>query len=334
MTLTSKPNLPPWLLAQWQQWQQLQNRLGHAYLFSGPKGIAIERFTELVAQTIFCESRSACGHCSGCHLFATRQHPDFYHLSVLEDKKEISVEQVRGLISQLNEMAHQGGYKVAWVECPEHLNKAAFNAILKSLEEPAKQTLFLLTTHQAVFLPATIISRCQKLNFTMPSLDSAQAWLQHALPQADQALLTRALRLNWGAPIDAKNWIEASKFEQDSEWKTTVKQIQAGQKSVRQVVDVWLKWPQPEQVFDFFYLWTVSALRAGFYKQSTPYTAVQKQNWLRFQQACLKAKQNWQRNANKQLVLEALCLEWLQIQQLQAPLESVFADENTKGKLA
>ena len=326
--------LPVWLEPQWQKWQQLQNRLGHAYLLSGAKGIGLESFVELAAQTIFCETRNACGHCSGCHLLATRQHPDFYHLTVLEDKKEISVEQVRGLIGKLNETAHQGGFKIAWVECPERLNKSAFNAILKSLEEPAEQTLFMLTTHQAASLPATIISRCQKLSFAAPTLDVAQDWLQHALPQADQALLTRALRLNWGAPMDAKNWIEASKFEQDSEWKTTVKQLQAGQKTVSQVVELWLKWSQPDQVFDFFYLWTVSALRAAFYKEGSHYSEAQKQNWLRFQQACLKAKQSWRGNANKQLVLEALCLEWLQIQQSQTPLESVFADENRKGKLA
>ena len=326
--------LQPWLEPQWQKWQQLQNRLGHAYLFSGPKGIGLESFVELASQTLFCDTRNACGHCAGCHLLATRQHPDFYHLTVLEDKKEISVDQVRGLINKLNETSHQGGYKVAWVEGPEHLNKSAFNALLKSLEEPAERTLFMLTTHQVGSLPATIVSRCQKLSFTAPSLQIAQDWLHEQLPQADQALLKRALRLNWGAPIDAKNWIETSKFEQDSDWKAAVKQLQSGQKTVSQVVEQWVKWSQPEQVFDFFYLWSVSALRTAFYQENTHYTDAQKQNWLRFQQACLKAKSNWRGNANKQLVLEALCLEWLQIQQSQTPLESVFADENRKGKLA
>ena len=227
--------LQPWLEPQWQQWQKLQSRLGHAYLFSGPQGIGLESFVELAAQTIFCESDNACGQCSGCHLFTTRQHPDFYHLSVLEDKKEISVDQVRALINKLNETSHQGGYKVAWIEGPEHLNQSAFNALLKSLEEPAKQTLFMLTTHQVGSLPATIISRCQKLTFTAPDLQNAQAWLQQQLPQADQALLKRALRLNWGAPLDAKIWIENNLFEQESEWREAVKQLLSGQKTVSQI---------------------------------------------------------------------------------------------------
>lgn len=327
-------NLYPWLQPQWQQWQQLQSRLGHAYLFSGPKGIGLESFVELAALSILCDTGNGCGQCSGCHLMATHQHPDFYHLKVLEDKKEISVDQVRGLINKLNETSHQGGYKIAWVEGPEFLNQSAFNALLKSLEEPAQQTLFMLTTNKIGSLPATIISRCQKLSFTAPTLETAQAWLHQESPQADQALLKRALRLNWGAPVDAKNWIDASLFEQDAEWKACLKQMQSNQKTVSQVVEIWLKWSQPEDVFDYFYLWTVSALRAAFYQEGSQYSEVQKQNWLRFQQACLKAKKSWRGNANKQLVLEALCLEWLQIQQSQTPLESVFADENMRGKLA
>ncbi len=326
--------LYPWLEAQWQQWQQLQSRLGHAYLFAGPKGIGMEQFVKQAAVSIFCDTRNACGNCSGCHLFQTGQHPDFYHLKVLEDKKEISVDQVRDLIHKLNETAHQGGYKVAWVEGPELLNQSAFNALLKTLEEPAEQTLFMLTSHQIGALPATIVSRCQKLSFTAPPLESAQQWLEQQNLPADQALIKRALRLNWGAPVDAKSWIEQGLFEQDAEWKNSLKQMQSGQKSVTQVVEAWLKWQQPEQVFDYFYLWSVSAVRAAFYKQGSEYSDLQKQNWLRFQQACLKAKSSWRGNANKQLVLEALCLEWLQIQQSQTPLESVFAEENRKGKLA
>lgn len=333
MSLSLQPPLT-WLEPQWKQWQQLRSRLGHAYLFAGPKGIGLELFVLLAAQTIFCETGSACENCSGCHLLATDQHPDFYHLGVLEDKKEISVDQVRGLINKLNETSHQGGYKIAWIEGPEHLNQSAFNALLKSLEEPAGQTLFMLTTHQVGSLPATIVSRCQKLNFIAPDLQNAQAWLQQQLPQADQALLKRALRLNWGAPIDAKNWIENSLFEQDNEWKSAVKQLLSGQKTVSQVVEKWLKWSQPEEVFNYFYLWTVTALRTAIYQESAQYSDAQKQNWLRFQQACLQAKRSWNGNANKQLVLEGLCLEWLQIQQSQTPLESVFTDDKIRGKLA
>jgi DNA polymerase-3 subunit delta' len=319
---------------QWQRWQQLQDRLGHAYLFSGPKGIGIEKFVLQAAQQLLCERHAACGECAGCHLLTTQQHPDFFHLTRLEDKKEIGVDQIRELIYKLNETSHQGGFKVAWVEGPEHLNASAFNALLKTLEEPAAKTLFMLSTHQFGRLPATLVSRCQKLEFATPSLATAQQWLVEQNSQWDEALVKRALRLNWGAPLAAKQWIEQGLFEQDGEWKTTLKQLQNGQKSVPQAVDQWLKWSQPEQLFDYFYQWSVSAVRAALYSPGSDYPEVQIHNWLKFQQACLQAHRSWQGNANKQLLLEALCLEWLEVQHGDKPLKSVFDDNRIKGQLA
>ena len=329
----------PWLNPQWQQWQQLLGRLGHAYLLSGPQGIGIEAFIKDVAQSVFCKNNQtgqACGQCSSCHLFLTQQHPDYYQLARLEDKKEISVDQVRNLINKLNETSHQGGYKITWIEGVEYLNQSAFNALLKSLEEPAENTLFLLSTHQIDRLPATIKSRCQQLNFTPPAIPDAVEWVHSQAPQADEALVKRALRLNWGAPIQALNWIETGLFDEDSQWRNDLKQIQTGRKTASQAVGEWLKFKQPERVFDYFYQWTVSAVRSVMYnpQEQQNVSDAQVQNWLRFQQAVLTAKQNWLANANKELVLESLCLEWLSIQQSEEPLETVFKSRIQKGKLA
>ncbi|MGM0541106.1 MAG: DNA polymerase III subunit delta' [Pseudomonadota bacterium] len=355
MPQTISPDLLPWLNSQWLQWLQLSDRLGHAYLLSGPKGIGLEQFVDAVVQSTLCvqpiESAglngSGCGHCQGCHLLKGQQHPDFYHLKRLEDKKEIAVDQVRGLINKLNETSHQGGYKVIWIEGIELLNQSAFNALLKTLEEPAARTLFLLTTHQIGRLPATIKSRCQLLNFTPPALADAIEWLQQKVPQIDVALIKRALRLNWGAPLDALQWIEAAKFEEDSQWKEGLKQLQSGRKSVSQVVGEWLKWPTPITVFDYFYQWSVSAVRSVTYIKASQagnqsdqawslseQQTLQLQNWLRFQQATLQAKQNWLANANKELVLETLCLEWLEVQQIAEPFQSVFQSQYQKGTLS
>ncbi|VAW46107.1 DNA polymerase III delta prime subunit [hydrothermal vent metagenome] len=336
----------PWLESQWQQWNQLGDSLGHAYLLSGPKGIGIEQFVTAVVQKTLCQTPSnqgACGQCTSCHLLLGQQHPDFYHVTRLEDKKEISVEQVRTLIQKLNETSHQGGYKMIWMEGVEQLNQSAFNALLKSLEEPAAHTLFLLTTHDIGRLPETIKSRCQQLNFPPPMLKEATAWLQQNAPQVDVALIKRALRLNWGAPLDALNWINDSKFEEDAQWKEGLKQLQAGRKTVSQVVAEWLKWPTPITVFDYFYLWSVSAVRSVTYlaeasiQWSENLSSAQRQqlqNWLAFQQATLQAKQHWLSNANKELVLETLCLEWLEVQQNLAPFHSTFQSTLQKGDLA
>lgn len=336
-------SLAPWLQARWGQWLQLTDRLGHAYLLSGPKGIGLEQFVDSAVEGIFClqpNAGNACHQCQGCHLLHGDQHPDFYHLQRLEEKKEITVDQVRKLLDTLNEMSHQGGYKVIWIEGIEHLNPSAFNALLKTLEEPAAKTLFLLTTHEISRLPATIKSRCQQLNFTPPTLPEAIQWLQQAAPQADEALVKRALRLNWGAPLYALRWIESGRFEEDVQWKEGLKQLQSGRKAVSQVVADWLKWQSPVTVFDYFYQWSVSAVRSVVYPKGddpawslSPEQSLQLQNWLRFQQAILQAKENWLANANKELLLETLCLEWLEVQQIAEPFQSVFQSNLQKGAL-
>ncbi len=354
MSQINPPGLVPWLNPQWQQWLQLSERLGHAYLLSGPKGIGLEQFVDAIVQATLClqpVKGVGCGHCQGCHLLKGQQHPDFYHLKRLEDKKDIAVDQVRGLINKLNETSHQGGYKVIWIEGVEFLNQSAFNALLKTLEEPSGRTLFLLTTHEIGRLPATIKSRCQQLSFTPPILPDAIEWLHQQAPQVDVALIKRALRLNWGAPLDALQWIEAAKFEEDTQWKDGLKQLQSGRKSVSQVVAEWLKWSTPITVFDYFYQWSVSAVRSVTYvtpaqieNQAENQTdqawslsaeqSLQLQNWLRFQQATLQAKENWLANANKELVLETLCLEWLEVQQIAEPFQSVFQSRIQKGTLS
>ncbi|NPA72361.1 MAG: DNA polymerase III subunit delta' [Gammaproteobacteria bacterium] len=345
---TSQSALLPWLQAAWQQWQGLSNRLGHAYLLSGPKGLGIEQFVSKAIAAALCLQpieATACGQCKGCHLLTGQQHPDFYHLARLEDKKEITIDQVRQLLVKLTETAHQGGYKVIWVEGVEHLNQSAFNALLKTLEEPADKTLFLLTTHALGRLPATIKSRCQLMSFTPPMLPEAIEWLHQQQPQTDITLIKRALRLSWGAPIDALAWIESAQFEEDAAWKEGLKQLQSGRKTVSKVVAEWIKWPAPLNVFDYFYQWTVSGARSVTYSSNRSEGAeqaewhldeaqrLQLQNWLRFQQAVLQAKQDWLGNANKELVLETLCLEWLEVQQLAVPFHSVFQSNLQKGTL-
>ncbi len=335
--------LPPWLTTPWAQWNQTLYPKGHAYLLSAPKGIGIEQFVAFAVQKALCQQpteQGACQQCQACHLQQSGQHPDYYHLTRLEDKKEISVDQVRGLVGKLNETSHQGGYKVIWIEGIERLNQSAFNALLKTLEEPAAQTLFLLTTHDIGRLPETIKSRCQLINFPPPVLPDAIRWLQQALPNMDAPLIKRALRLNWGAPQDALAWIEADKMAEDAQWKSGLKQLQAGQKTVSQVVAEWLKWSSPVSVFDYFYLWSVSAVRSVTYAEAFQANAlpaeqrVQLQNWLAFQQATLQAKQYWLKNANKELVLETLCLEWLEVQQNTTTFQSTFESNLQKGKLA
>jgi len=305
--------LYPWQTPMWQDWLDQGCYLGQAYLLSGADGIGISEFAMAMAQGILCQSEGldACQTCVQCHQFSHQTHPDFLSLALLGDKKEISVDQVRALNDQVYRTTHQGGYKVVLIELVEHLNRSAFNALLKTLEEPPANTVMILTSHQSQQLPATLISRCRQIRFSIPPANEVMAWLQQQLPQADTLLLKKALKLNWGLPLSAKTWVESKDFEWESAWQTDIKNLQQQRISVSQQVEKWKKWSKPEVVFDYFYLWTVNYIRAAIYGKKLPYD----RNWLIFQKSVLQARQLWQQNVNKDLLLESVCLEWLQCQQ-------------------
>lgn len=333
----------PWLESLWQEWlaQTAQSQpnaqdygIGHAYLLAGTEGIGVTGFAEQVAQGILCQQPGleACGQCAQCHQFTRRTHPDFFRVSIPEDKKEISVDQIRQLSDKIFSTSHQGGYKVALIEAVEHLNRSAFNALLKTLEEPPARTVLLLTTHHAGRLPATIVSRCRQLRFSTPAFDQAYAWLSQSMPQADDALLKRALKVNWGAPLNAKQWIEDKGFELEAEWQSDMKALRNGKLAVSQVVEKWVKFEHPEQVFDWFYLWTVDAIRSASYQNKLDFNP----SWVLFQKWVLQAKQTWRQNANKELLLESLCLAWLAHQKPDfdpnQPLFSVMKGDWIRGQ--
>jgi DNA polymerase-3 subunit delta' len=209
----------PW---QNQQWQQLlsryqSNRLPHALLFAGAQGLGKFQLAEKFAQLLLCESsnQTACNSCHSCQWLQAQTHPDWFCLTPEEEGKAIKIEQVRELQESLNQTSH-GHYKVVLIDPAEAMNRAAANALLKTLEEPPGQVIFLLISNQANLIPATVRSRCQILRFHSPSLQQGCEWLHPQLPQSlsPAALLEisdysplRALDL-----ADAKNMEEWSKI--------------------------------------------------------------------------------------------------------------------------
>ncbi len=303
----------PWLEKQSEFWQQqLNSSLGHVYLLLGADGIGINNFAKNMAKDLLCKSinRAACNNCLQCNLFNKNNHPDFFHVTTLEDKKNISIEQIRNLNKKLFTTSHQGGYKVAFIEQAENLNISSFNALLKTLEEPPLKTTIILTSFQKHKLPDTILSRCLKIDFTSPSLIEGANWLQNSLPTTDKALIEKSLKINWLAPLNAKSWLENKQFEQEQAWQDDLKILQANNISTTKIVAKWLKYEDPVIVFDYFYLWTVSVVRKAFYQQQIDFNP----NWLVFQKMILQAKDVWYKNANKELILEAVCLAWQQHQ--------------------
>jgi DNA polymerase III subunit delta' len=193
----------PWQVRQWRQLlsQFRQQRLGHAFLLCGSSGLGKYHFAEQFAQLLLCKQPGdyACGNCSGCRLWSSQNHPDLLKIVPDEPGKNIKIEQIRQMVDFISKTAQRTGYKIVIIAPAEAMNKAAANALLKSLEEPLGQVLFFLVNHQPGILPATIRSRCQKLHF-LAGVESC-SWLNQQLK--DSANPHLLLKIAEYAPLRA-----------------------------------------------------------------------------------------------------------------------------------
>jgi DNA polymerase-3 subunit delta' len=105
-------------------------------------------------------------------------HPDWIGVHPIDESRQIRIEQVRELAQELALTSHQGGYKVGVISPADVLNRFAANALLKTLEEPTARTVLILVVTQPSRLPATILSRCQRIRIAAPERAQAVAWLE------------------------------------------------------------------------------------------------------------------------------------------------------------
>jgi DNA polymerase-3 subunit delta' len=192
----------PWQSHAWQQLFSTPAGWPHALLVYGPKGIGKFHFTQLAAQALLCERPGRnffpCGSCTSCYWCGQETHPDLKLLqpeSLSQDDgevrsgedrgtrrprqggKQISVGQVRELTGFMDLTAQCGGRKVVVVHPTEDLGVSAANALLKTLEEPPRETTFLLVSHRPHRIPPTVRSRCRLLPMHAPQANEGIAWL-------------------------------------------------------------------------------------------------------------------------------------------------------------
>ena len=204
----------PW---QQQQWQRLaaaqqEHKLPHALLLTGIPGLGKQHFAQSLAQLILCRSPQhelPCNSCSSCLLFDSHNHPDYYFLQPEAESSHLKIDAVRHLITDLQQTAQQGAYKVAILSA-DQLNTAAANALLKTLEEPTRDTIIILLSAEPERLLATVRSRCQAIYFAPSWSLETQQWLQTQKVQDS----TQWLDLAEGAPL------RALQYAQDENLKT------------------------------------------------------------------------------------------------------------------
>lgn len=143
------------------------NRLHHAYLFIGPEGVGKRTSAITLAMALHCQekNRDSCGRCVECARIKARNHPDVREIALLPGKKEISIQQIREMEKELHYRSFTGGRKIAIVDPATLLNPAAQNALMKTLEEPPKDSLLILISPSAGALLPTLRSRCLRVNF-------------------------------------------------------------------------------------------------------------------------------------------------------------------------
>ena len=133
----------------------------HAYLFCGPKGVGKRTLAALTGQGFLCKGTDRpCGQCPECIRVLSGSHPD---VTILQSEKSIGVDAIRELLHAVSEHTYEGGKRIVRIENAERMTPQAQNSLLKTLEEPNEETVFLLTCDDATKLLPTIISRCRML---------------------------------------------------------------------------------------------------------------------------------------------------------------------------
>lgn len=180
------------------------SKLAHAYLFCGPRGVGKTTCARIFAKTINCEHRTAegeaCNECESCRAMGEQRSYNVYELDAASNN---SVDNIRELIEQVQIPPQIGKYKVFIIDEVHMLSTAAFNAFLKTLEEPPKHAIFVMCTTEKQKILPTILSRCQTYDFQRISMQDIADQLsyiagQEGIKTEPQALLTIARKADGG----------------------------------------------------------------------------------------------------------------------------------------
>lgn len=217
-------------------------RLGHGLLICGPAGLGKRAVALRMAQHILCRGEPVAAQRSA-QLIAAGTHPDLQLISFIPNKSgdklrtEIVIEQVREISQKLSLTPQYGIAQVVIVDPADAINRAACNALLKTLEEPQPGRYLWLISSDPARLPATVRSRCQRLEFKLPPREEALAWLQaqgHA-----EAAAREALDAARGHPGLADEWLREDGLALRRQVATDLEALVAGRAGAVELAQRW-----------------------------------------------------------------------------------------------
>lgn len=251
----------PWLARARAQVKSAveRGRLPHAVLVHAGTGLGGESLALWIAGVVLCErpATAPCGECASCRLLLAGNHPDLAWVTRPEDAKLLSIEQVRTVCDVLALKSYRGGYKVAVIATADVMSASAANALLKTLEEPPPQTLLILCAARPSRLPATIVSRCQRVAVATPPPPVVLEWLRQ---QDATAAWSDILEFASGAPLRALE-LRANAFEElHREMTQAVAQLVRRELDIPGVAERWSR-NALEMRLEWMETWVTNSIR-------------------------------------------------------------------------
>ena len=174
--------------------QIISGRIAHSYLFCGTRGTGKTTIAKIFAKAVNCENPkdgSPCGECPSCLAIGADASLNVVEMDAASNN---GVDDIRGIIDQVAYSPTQGKYRVYIIDEVHMLSTAAFNALLKTLEEPPSYAIFILATTEPNKLPVTILSRCQRYDFGRLSTDTIEGRLREVAQAEELSAEDKALR--------------------------------------------------------------------------------------------------------------------------------------------
>jgi len=170
------------------------NRIGHAYLFTGTRGTGKTTIAKIFAKMVNCENPTEHGPCGDCRICRAIAAGASMNVIEIDAASNNGVDNIREIVEEVSYSPAEGKYKVYIIDEVHMLSIGAFNALLKTLEEPPSYVIFILATTEVHKLPITILSRCQRYDFKRISIDTIAGRMQELIEAEGVAVEEKALR--------------------------------------------------------------------------------------------------------------------------------------------